>query len=476
MTREGKFIKSLYDEANHQLKEFYKEQKENRDKLLKKIALTMLTYTALNGLMSLTSKDKNKEYKSLSKLIIDTTNGQMSTQKRVISDILNNTVKKTFDFYSYNANLKDVRKIIENNFKGKHFSTRVCENEKEVSKRLHKQIRQFLDGKINVNQIKKDIEKTYNSSAYEAKRLTETEISRCEDEAFKRFCRETDAKKVRRNEELDRRTCSACASIHGKVYDLDDAPGCVHPLCRGFNTVESDKVNLDKVDYMANRFIPEFGEIREFKMGSLHINEKRVSNSKFNMWTDIDATKKNKAVRLYEKKLKNIKSELPNWFEMPRLSIINFEKNGLPQNAIGGYHRKVNTVFINSKYDTDTKISKYLKSNEGYFASVDSNSPLLHELGHKYHYDLVDLIANKKSLSYNNAKEIFDSGIENYILSSSSIPNRFIENELSRYAADSYIGVDRVNEIIAEYFSIKGNYKTELVQFIEDYIKGVEKP
>lgn len=238
MTDEEKFIQGLYDEANEQLKEVYKEQKQNRDELLREIALIMLTYTIIDGLMSLKSKNKRNEYKSLSKLITTATQGQKATQTRVINNILGNTVKNTFDFYSYNANLKDVKKIIENNFKGKHFSTRVWDNEKKVAEHLHKQVKNFLDGKVNVNQIKKDIEKTYNSSAYEARRLVEAEVNRCEDEAFKKFCKETGVKKVRRNEVLDRRTCSECAELDGKIYNLNDAPGVVHPLCRGYNTVE----------------------------------------------------------------------------------------------------------------------------------------------------------------------------------------------------------------------------------------------
>ncbi|APQ73055.1 minor capsid protein [Clostridium botulinum] len=238
MTEEEKFIEGLYDEANEQLKEVYKEQKQNRDELLREIALIMLTYTIIDGLMSLKSKNKRNEYRSLSRLITTATQGQKATQTRVINNILGNTVKNTFDFYSYNANLKDVKKIIENNFKGKHFSTRVWDNEKKVAEHLHKQVKNFLDGKVNVNQIKKDIEKTFNSSAYEARRLVEAEVNRCEDEAFKKFCKETGVKKVRRNEVLDRRTCSECADLDGKIYDLSDAPGTVHPLCRGFNTIE----------------------------------------------------------------------------------------------------------------------------------------------------------------------------------------------------------------------------------------------
>ncbi|WP_460265234.1 minor capsid protein [Clostridium sporogenes] len=247
MTREEKFIQSLYDEANEQLKEVYKEQKENRDELLREIALIMLTYTVLDSLMSLKSRDKHKEYKRLSKLITSTTQIQKGTQTRLINNILNNTVRNTFDFYSYNARLKDVKKIIENNFKGKHFSKRVWDNEKKVAEHLHKQVKKFLDGKVNVNQIKKDIEKTYNSSAYEAKRLTETEVNRCEDEAFRKFCKEVGVKKVRRNEILDRRTCSECAALDAKIYNLDEAPGVVHPLCRGFNTIVDDDVKKSKV-------------------------------------------------------------------------------------------------------------------------------------------------------------------------------------------------------------------------------------
>lgn len=237
MTEEEKFVEGLYEEANEQLKEVYKEQKEIRNELLQEIALIMLTYNILDGFMSIKKNDKDKIYKNLSGLIIANYKNIGKNQVNVLNDILKFTVNKTFEFYNYNVNLKDVRKIIESNFKGKHFSERVWSNEKEVAKHLHKQINDFLNGKINVNQIKKDIEKTFNTSAYNAKRLVETEINRCEDEAFRRFCKETGVKKVIRNEVLDRRTCEECASIDGKVYNLDDAPGVVHPCCRGFNTI-----------------------------------------------------------------------------------------------------------------------------------------------------------------------------------------------------------------------------------------------
>lgn len=237
MTDEEKFIENLYDEANEELKEVYRKQKESRDEILQEIAMIMLTYTVLDGLMDIKKNDKDKIYKKLSVLIVTNYKNISNKEVEVLNNISESTVRKTFKFYSYNADLRDVRKIIEANFKGKHFSERIWSNENEVSKRLHSQVKSFLDGKINVNQIKRDIEKTFNTSAYNAKRLVTTEVSRCQNEAFISFCKETGVKKVKRNETLDSKTCEKCRSLHGKIYDLDKAPGIIHPLCRGFNEV-----------------------------------------------------------------------------------------------------------------------------------------------------------------------------------------------------------------------------------------------
>ncbi|MBU3111993.1 phage head morphogenesis protein [Clostridium lacusfryxellense] len=231
------FIEELYNEADKQIKEVYKEQKDNRDELLKQLATIMLTYSILNDLMKLSIADKKKEHNRLSNMVTSGAQRQGTTQNRVIEEMLSSTINKTFDFYSYNVNFKDVKEIIGNNFKGKHFSTRVWEKEEDVAKHLNKKVNDFLNGKVNVNQIKRNIEDTYNANAYNARRLVETEINRVEDEAFKRFCKETGVKRVMRNEEMDSRTCAECAGINENVYDLEDAPGGLHPCCRGYNTI-----------------------------------------------------------------------------------------------------------------------------------------------------------------------------------------------------------------------------------------------
>lgn len=234
MTKEELFIEELYNEADEELKEVYKKQKESRDNIFTEIAMIMLTYTVLDGLMDIKKKDKDKLYKRLSALLITNHKNISNKEVEVLNNILESTVKKTFKFYSYNFNLNDVKKIIEDNFKGKHFSERIWSNENEVSKRLHSQIKSFLDGKINVNQIKKDIEKTFNTSAYNAKRLVTTEVSRCQNESFRRLCEETNVKRVKRNAILDSKTCDDCYPLNGKIYELKDMPQISHPMCRCF--------------------------------------------------------------------------------------------------------------------------------------------------------------------------------------------------------------------------------------------------
>ena len=197
----------------------------------------MLTYTIVNTVMNISKDEQNKLESKFLKLITGFAKKQGIITNKITTNILKKTVNNTYSFYSYNANYRDVKKIIDNNYKGKHFSTRVWYNEQEVAELLHSQTQDFLKGKVNVNQIKRLIQDTYDNNAYEVRRLVETEVNRCEDEAFRRFCKETGVKKVIRNEVLYSKTCEQCAALDGKQFDLDKAPGVVHPLCRGFNTI-----------------------------------------------------------------------------------------------------------------------------------------------------------------------------------------------------------------------------------------------
>lgn len=235
MNKHEEFIKSLYDKSDKELRKLYKLLKKNKDEVSQKIADILFKYTINDGVMDIRNVERVKLYRELSETITTTTNAVGVAEIALTEKVLGIVIKDTFEFWNYNINYEDVRNIIKKNFKGKHFSDRVWENEEQVAKRLHKLTHDFLDGKINVNQIKRDLEKIFNNDAYNIKRLVETEVSRCGDESFKRFCRETDVKKIKRNAILDTGTCSDCAEDDGTIYELNKAPELpAHPLCRCF--------------------------------------------------------------------------------------------------------------------------------------------------------------------------------------------------------------------------------------------------
>ena len=277
MDKDDEFIDSVYYYADKQLNETYKKKKESRDELLKAIAMILLTYTIVDNVLSVSEKDYNKEYSLLSALIIKLTRGNIKQETNNTTNILRNTIKNTYKHYSYNNNLKDVNDIINANFKDKHFSDRIWENEQEVAKKLNKQCRDFLRGKINVNQIQSEIKKTYNTSAYNAKRLTETEVSRCHAGAFDRFCKETGVKKVKY---VARRckTCDRCLSYDGKIFDVDDKPDLPqHPLCQCYYKIAHDN---EKSTLVMNLQLFGFDEKKELQklISNGTINEEEYNN------------------------------------------------------------------------------------------------------------------------------------------------------------------------------------------------------
>lgn len=111
--------------------------------------------------------------------------------------------------------------------------------------------------------------------------------------------------------------------------------------------------------YMLNSFRPRYGIEKQVQIDKINMNLKQVSNSSFDMLADTD-NPKNKAVRLTEKMFKDIQKELSETFEMPQIAVVDFEKQGLNNNAIGGYLQSSGMLFINSKYDTKQKILEFV--------------------------------------------------------------------------------------------------------------------
>lgn len=210
--------------------------------------------------------------------------------------------------------------------------------------------------------------------------------------------------------------------------------------------------STESMNYMSNSFRPRYGQEQELQISQVKMRVRPVNNSSFDMVTDTD-NPRNKAVRLAEKMLKKVQTDLPDLFEMPPVAVVDFEKQGLNANAIGGFHEASGRLFINSKYDTRQKILDFVNAQKGRFASTTEYAPYLHELGHKFYYDSVKSIAKLREVSYIKAQGIVDACIYEYV-HSMLLEGTTLELSLSRYANEGY-RKQKYTEVIAECFSVK---------------------
>lgn len=239
-----------------------------------------------------------------------------------------------------------------------------------------------------------------------------------------------------------------------------------------FNTSTQDS----KIDYMSNSFRPTFAQsspisfIRGNQTDSIEV--KKVSNSNFNMVTDVENTRRNKAVRLTERNLTAIRGDLPKGFELPQIAVVDFNKHNINSNAIGGYDWHTGILYVNSRYDTTEKILGFVNQTQGMFANNTQYAPVLHELGHKYYYDSINRLAISKGIEYNNAKDIVDSKLSEFIRKSNVESSPFfLMKNLSGYAYKGYSD-NLITEVIAESFSVmhKNGFAKGLIDTLNEVI------
>lgn len=241
-----KTIRLLYDNADKEIVAFLKAQEKLRTSLYQEIANIMLTYTIENDVMNMTKEEQAKEINKMTKFIKEYSESEATEQIVLITNLLASTVNSVYSYYRYNANKKVIQELIDKHYKGKHFSSRVWENEEEVAKHIKKKVEDFVRGKGSVNTIKNDIKRVFNSSDYNAKRLAYTEISRVQEHAFQRFAQEVGVTRVVYNAKLDSKTCEDCKLYDLKEYDIEDAPSLPrHPLCRCYYEIADDIEDLE---------------------------------------------------------------------------------------------------------------------------------------------------------------------------------------------------------------------------------------
>lgn len=416
-----------------------------------------------------------------------------------------------------------LEKVLAVPWSGRNYSSRIWENQSKLAQTIKETVMNGVHRGLSVPKMSAEVARCMEVGKSQAVRLVRTEMNYVQNQAILDSIRSSGLKYYRFCATLDRRTSTQCRAKDGNIFPVDEAKAGsnlppLHPHCRstvvaslkadskarGWRVARNDDdsivhipanvtykewkddlikdtkpVHISAVDAMSNSYRPKLGNPTKVEINkNVSIPVNRVLNSRFDMLAEEGLTKRSKAIRLTEKMLTDI-IDSGKFLEekLPTACIIDFESNFGVIKTIGGYDNNLEILFLNSKYDTIEKIEKFLKEQPGQFCNTEYHSVIRHELGHKYYYDAIKILAKKRKISYNDAIKVLDDSIAEEISRLRKEEGFDLMQDMSKYAER---GAKKHNftEVIAEaHTSFEANiYSNKLLQIIKELIKDDVEP
>lgn len=235
-----KFVKTLLNhaeklaaEGDKEIASMLRNIKSNNNSLLIEVGRVLLNYNIVEERMDLTPGQIKAEFNKLGELIKYSAKEEIKTEKESIGDLLEYVTSSVWDNSNYLLSIglsfqlkkissKQMNRIVNKTIKGKNYSDRIWTNKNEIAKVLQKNIKDFLEGKISVNDIKKVITNINNTNAFNTTRLVRNEIGRVQADVNEVWAKEHNIEYQLFDATLDNRTSKICQSLDGKVYRIDD--------------------------------------------------------------------------------------------------------------------------------------------------------------------------------------------------------------------------------------------------------------
>lgn len=246
------------------ISDLLKIQEKNKDLINNKIGQILLKHNIDNGIMSLNKAEINKIYSELSKEINKIFNDEIKTETESVRQKLETIGAEKYDLndyvYSMGVNykltqipVKKLSNVIDKKVDNKTWSSRIWTNKTNTGKLLKSEIKDFLTGKTNVNDINRVITNRFNVNKFNTKRLVRTEICRVQTAANNIWCEEHNIKHVMFMATLDSKTSAICQSYDGKVFEMNERnipEPPLHPNCRSclVNMVDKDWKPQKRID------------------------------------------------------------------------------------------------------------------------------------------------------------------------------------------------------------------------------------
>lgn len=496
------FTEELNNEADEQILELHKEQKENRDSILNEIAKIMLSYPITESIISIGNSDKLKLQDKLNTLIQNKIQSEVNTETLKTKDVLESTGKNKYDINNYinyigtNDKLdinpvedKTLNKIINDKVENKTWTDRLWDNKNDLQKDLKGEIDNFLNGKTTVNEIEEKIKKKYNKNAYETKRLVHTEVARVQEEMNQAWAKEHGVKYQMFMATLDFKTSQVCRGFDTKVFEFNDVNKPIpplHPFCRSTlvnipskdwkPSQRLDNVTKEKVSWQTYE---EWYQNNSGKMGGVSKSDKWQSKGTViskEEYKELRDYAKEKGIALSEFKkfdgdVSLVKETIDDMSMLVnKYPILNDEKKPLTLKL--NYYMedeefaqaKEHIIDINGKALRDKELLKsdYLNlSKNGWFTANTSYRAIVkHEIGHTIHdlYKIDTISISKKILNIDSNKELFV----------------LLKNNLSTYSSKFFDGSEILAEVFAEFYDSK-NPREFSLKFMEEFDKIIKR-
>lgn len=235
------FAEELYKKSDKDIMDMQKNQKNNRDNLLNEIAKILLSYKIIDSTLSLTLGDINKLYTRLENTINETITNEIKTETTITKNILSSVAEDKYStnnyLFSFGKNFKltqlsekKLDEVVNAKINGEIWSSRIWKNKNDTAKDLKVQVKKFLKGEINVNDVEKVIKTKYNVNATNTDRLVRTEICKVQENCNTEWMKNHNINQSMWLSTLDTHTCSRCSSLDGTIFDNDDINRPIPPL------------------------------------------------------------------------------------------------------------------------------------------------------------------------------------------------------------------------------------------------------
>lgn len=264
-----------------------------------------------------------------------------------------------------------------------------------------------------------------------------------------------------------------CRCVALPVIDVDKIPIMAYPL---------SYIILSKgSELMAHhKFKPSFAKQEDdIKIGSGEnvyvFKTHRVRNSSFSLYVDTSISPRDEIIRTIEPLLSGAVEEVGGEVTIPTVVVTDLN-DAFHMDIIGGYESKSGKLFLSSRYDTKEKILSYIRRNNErdmhQFANQTVYAVVLHELGHKFYYDIIKRIAKERNLQYNKSKVLVDTIVWNWT-NELSLQDKTLDRVLSLYANDGMLK-GKATEVVAEAFSVRktNSYAKVLMSRLKELMRN----